>query len=52
MRAAIPYLEQNPHVYRYSWFSAGPIPNAELANSDGSPTALGKVYIGLGGACH
>ncbi len=51
MRAAIPYLESNPHVYRYSWFSADPIPNAKLVNSDGSPTALGQVYIGLAGAC-
>ncbi len=52
MRAAIPYLESNPHVYRYSWFSAGPIPNAKLINDDGTPTALGTVYIGLDKACH
>jgi hypothetical protein len=47
MRAAVPYLESNPHVFRYSWFSASPIPNAQLVNSDGSPTALGQVYISL-----
>lgn len=47
MREAIPYLETNPHVFRYSWFSAGPIPNAKLINDDGSPTALGQVYIDL-----
>jgi hypothetical protein len=47
LRAAIPYLESNPKVYRYSWFSAGPIPNAKLVNDDGSPTALGRVYISL-----
>ena len=47
MRAAIPYLESNPKVFRYSWFSADPIPNAKLMNSDGSPTALGQVYISL-----
>jgi len=52
MRAAIPYLESNPHVYRYSWFSADPIPNAKLINADGSPTALGSVYAGLAGDCH
>ncbi|HEX4336427.1 MAG TPA: glycoside hydrolase family protein [Polyangiaceae bacterium] len=51
MRAAIPYLESNTHVFRYSWFSAGPIPNAKLINDDGTPTDLGKVYIGLDGAC-
>jgi hypothetical protein len=51
MRAAIPYLESNPHVFRYSWFSADPIPNAKLVNSDGSPTALGQVYTSLAGGC-
>jgi len=51
MRAAIPYLEGNPHVYRYSWFSAGPIPNAQLLKNDGTPTALGQVYIDLPGTC-
>ena len=29
MRAAIPYLESHPNVFRYSWFSADPIPNAQ-----------------------
>ncbi|HEX8107440.1 MAG TPA: glycosyl hydrolase [Kofleriaceae bacterium] len=51
MRAAIPYLESNPHVFRYSWFSADPIPNARLVNSNGSPTALGRVYINLPRNC-
>jgi hypothetical protein len=51
MRAAIPYLESNPRVFRYAWFSASPIPNAQLVNADGSPTALGQVYIGLPQTC-
>jgi len=51
MRAAVPYLEQNPHVYRYAWFSADPIPNAKVMNNDGSPNALGDVYRTLPGAC-
>jgi len=51
MRAAIPYLEAQANVFRYSWFSAKNIPNAQLVNSDGSPTALGQVYIGLAGGC-
>jgi hypothetical protein len=51
MRVAIPYLESNPHVFRYSWFSADPIPNAKLINSDGSPTTLGQVYISLTSNC-
>jgi hypothetical protein len=51
MRAAIPYLENNPRVFRYSWFSADPIPEARLINGDGSPTALGRVYMGLPKSC-
>jgi len=51
MRAAIPYLEGKSNVFRYSWFSSKNIPNAQLVDSDGSPTALGQVYIGLPGGC-
>ena len=51
MREAIPYLESQPNVFRYSWFSADPIPNARLINSDGTPTALGQVYISLASNC-
>jgi hypothetical protein len=51
MREAVPYLESNPHVFRYSWFSAGPIPNAKLINDDGSPTPLGNVYMSLPENC-
>jgi hypothetical protein len=32
-------------------FSADAIPNAKLMNADGSPTALGQVYIGLPQRC-
>ena len=51
MEAAIPYLESNPHVYRYSWFNATAIPNAQLTNSDGSLTSLGQTYVSLPQAC-
>jgi len=51
MQAAVPYLEGNPHVFRYSWFSAGPIPNAELANSNGTLNDLGMTYVGLPQSC-
>jgi len=51
MREAIPYLEAKTNVFRYSWFSAGPIPNAQLIEDDGSPTALGGVYLGLDQTC-
>ncbi len=51
MQAAVPYLENNPHVFRYSWFSASPIPNALLAASDGSLTDQGQTYVSLPQAC-
>jgi len=51
MQAAVPYLENNPNVFRYSWFSASAIPNAQLMNADGSLTALGHTYVGLPEAC-
>jgi hypothetical protein len=51
MQAVVPYLENNPHVFRYAWFSANNIPNALLANSDGSLTDLGKTYVALSQSC-
>jgi hypothetical protein len=47
MLAAIPWLEKNPNIFRYSWFSADPIPAALLMNADGSLTDLGTTYVGL-----
>lgn len=47
MREAIPILEARTDVFRYAWFSADPIPNARLLNADGSPNALGKLYLSL-----
>ncbi len=47
MKAAIPYLEASPYVQRYSWFSAGPIPNALLVDGSGALTDLGKTYVAL-----
>jgi len=47
MREAIPILEARSDVFRYSWFSGDPIPDARLLNSDGSATALGSIYLGL-----
>jgi hypothetical protein len=51
MQAAVAYLESNPNVFRYSWFSANNIPNALLANSDGSLTDLGATYVALPQSC-
>jgi hypothetical protein len=52
MQAAVPYLESNPHVFRYSWFSASPIPSAVLTNADGSLNDLGTTYVSLPQSCH
>jgi hypothetical protein len=51
MQAAVPYLENNPHIFRYSWFSASGIPNAMLTNADGSLNALGQTYVSLPQNC-
>jgi hypothetical protein len=51
MQEAIPYLESNPNVMRYAWFSANDIPNALLMNSDGSLTDLGQTYVNLAQSC-
>jgi hypothetical protein len=47
MREAIPILEARSDVYRYSWFSGDPLPNARLLNTDGTPTPLGDIYLSL-----
>jgi hypothetical protein len=53
MQAAVPYLESNPHVMKYAWFSATGIPNAMLADPDagGALTELGQTYVGLAQSC-
>ena len=51
MQAAVPYLEANPHVFRYAWFNASPIPNAALTSADGGLTDLGTTYVSLAQAC-
>jgi hypothetical protein len=47
MREALPLLEADPQVARYSWFSGDQLPNARLLNSDGSLTSLGQLYTSL-----
>jgi hypothetical protein len=51
MQAAVPYLESNPNILRYAWFSASNIASALLANPDGSLTDLGKTYVALPQSC-
>ena len=50
MQAAMPYLEQQ-RVMRYAWFSAMPIPSAQLTSADGSLTDLGSTYVALTESC-
>jgi len=54
MRAAVPVLEADAHVFRYAWFSADPIPEARLFDGSGKLTALGRTYVGLphGDSCN
>jgi hypothetical protein len=49
MQAAVPYLESNPHVMKYAWFSANGIATALLADPDagGALTELGQTYVSL-----
>ena len=51
MTAAVKYLENEPAVARYAWFSGRTkaVPNADLLGSDGQLTELGKLYIELSG---
>jgi hypothetical protein len=51
MQAAVPYLEGNPDVVRYAWFSADPIANARLTDADGGLTDLGATYVSLPASC-
>jgi hypothetical protein len=52
MQAAVPWLESNPHVMKYSWFNATAIPNALLAEPDGGAlTDLGQTYVSLAQSC-
>ncbi len=51
MEQAVQYLENNTNVFRYSWFSAAPIPNALLTAPDGSLSDLGQTYVSLPQNC-
>lgn len=44
---AVNYLENEPAVFRYAWFSGrnSEIPNINLLGADGQLTALGQLYL-------
>jgi hypothetical protein len=53
MRDALTYLESEPAVVRYSWFT-GRFPKTstiDLLGADGQLTALGQQYVSAPGAC-
>jgi hypothetical protein len=49
MQAAVPYLESEPAVAKYAWFSGRTtaIPNVDLLSSSGTLTDLGRIYTSL-----
>jgi hypothetical protein len=49
MTDAVAYLESEPAVFRYSWFSGrnNEIPNINLLGASGVLTELGKLYVSL-----
>lgn len=49
MMAAVNYLENEPAVARYAWFSGrdSEVPNSSLLGNDGQLTALGQLYVSL-----
>ena len=49
MQAAVPYLESEPAVARYAWFSGrtSAIPNVNLLAGSGVLTELGQIYVNL-----
>lgn len=52
MQQAIPILEADPMVFRYSWFMArSTVTSINLLNLDGSLTDLGRAYTTLPGDC-
>jgi hypothetical protein len=54
MKSALPILEGDPNVFRYSWFIGRSSPGAnsfDLFGAPGSLTPLGQIYTGFNGAC-
>ena len=49
MTEAVDYLENEPAVFRYAWFSGrnNEIPNINLLGASGQLTELGRLYVSL-----
>jgi hypothetical protein len=49
MKEALPYLEKEPLIYRYSWFATrvNSNHNLDLLGNDGTLTELGRLYATL-----
>eukprot|EP00435_Cladocopium_sp_Y103_P037993 s1603_g10.t1 len=60
MKEVVPWLEQEPAIEKYAWFSyftnewsygiTNPNPDAGLVNWNGALSELGRVYVSLGSA--
>jgi hypothetical protein len=52
MHDAVAYLENEPAIFRYAWFSGrnNEIPYINLLGNSGELTTLGQYYVGLPGA--
>ncbi|MCY0992004.1 glycoside hydrolase family protein [Nannocystis sp. ILAH1] len=53
MQEALEYLEAEPAVVRYSWFSGrfDPEPNIDLLGESGQLTELGQLYVSAPASC-
>jgi hypothetical protein len=49
MSQAVPFLESDPMIFRYSWFTGryNTQPNVNLLGTSGTLTTLGNAYVGL-----
>ena len=53
MTDAVSYLESDPRVQRYAWFSgrADNVAHVDLLGADGQLTALGHAYVDAPASC-
>ncbi len=53
MQDAVDFLENDPVIFRYAWFSGRTtaIANVDLLGTGGTLTPLGTEYVSLPAAC-
>lgn len=50
MLSIVPWLESQPQVARYAWFSGTNVPNSVIVQN-GQLTPLGQIYVAFPGTC-